>query len=135
MLSTEDSKKHVATFRYELLWHKNPDFRELVSRSWELPIRSKGSLNIWKEKVKRLKKCLKGWNFNEEENNRRRRGDLLKKINELDIKNEEGVLSDNGKKTKKDCKLSLNKLLFEEEMKMKQRARERLITEGDENTN
>jgi hypothetical protein len=45
------------------------------------------------------------------------------------------VLSDNGKKTKKDCKLSLNKLLFEEEMKMKQRARERLITEGDENTN
>jgi hypothetical protein len=80
-----------------LLWHKKPDSRELVSRSWGLPIRSKGSLNIWKEKVKRLKKCLKGWNFNEEGQNMRRREDLLKKINELDIKNEEGELSDSEK--------------------------------------
>jgi hypothetical protein len=80
-----------------LLWHKKPDSRELVSRSWGLPIRSKGSLNIWKEKVKRLKKCLKGWNFNEEGQNMRRREDLLKKINELDTKNEEGELSDSEK--------------------------------------
>jgi hypothetical protein len=33
MLSTEDTKKHVTTFRYELLWHKN-----LILESWSVGV-------------------------------------------------------------------------------------------------
>jgi hypothetical protein len=37
-----------------------------VINNWSLPVRSKNSIDVWKEKVKRLKKVLKGWNINEE---------------------------------------------------------------------
>jgi hypothetical protein len=53
-------------FRYELCWKLRPDFKDLVWNNWSLPVRSRSSIDIWKEKIKRLKKTLKGWNINVE---------------------------------------------------------------------
>jgi hypothetical protein len=30
-------------------------FKEIVRNNWSLPMRSRGSIDVWKEKVKRLK--------------------------------------------------------------------------------
>jgi exonuclease III len=43
-------------FRYELCWKLRPDFKDLVWNNWSLPVRSRSSIDIWKEKIKRLKK-------------------------------------------------------------------------------
>lgn len=70
-------------------------------KSWNLLVRCKGSIDIWKEKTKRLKMALKGWNFNEEGKMKKVRNDLKKRINELDIKNETDDLSDTEKNEKR----------------------------------
>jgi hypothetical protein len=51
-------------FRYELCWKFRPDFKDIIWNNWSLPVRSRSSIDIWKEKTKRLKKALKGWNIN-----------------------------------------------------------------------
>jgi hypothetical protein len=53
-------------FRYELCWKARPNSRQIVTNSWGLPVRSRNTLDVWKEKVKRLKKALKGWHLNAE---------------------------------------------------------------------
>jgi hypothetical protein len=51
-------------FRYELCWIKRRDFKQIVKCNWNIPVRNNNSLEIWKQKVKRLKNKLKGWNMN-----------------------------------------------------------------------
>jgi hypothetical protein len=60
--------------------------------------------------------------------------ELRKKINILDIKSEGLDLSEKEKDEKMNHELQLRNILLEHEIKMKQRARERCIIEGDENT-
>jgi hypothetical protein len=43
-------------FRYDLCWMKRPEFKQFLESNWKILIRNKNSLEIWKEKVKRLKK-------------------------------------------------------------------------------
>jgi hypothetical protein len=71
-------------FRYELCWKFRPDFKSLVVNNWSLPVRSKIGIDIWKEKVKRLKKLLKGWNINVEGRYLKLKKDLMEKIDILD---------------------------------------------------
>jgi hypothetical protein len=102
--------------------------------SWILPVRSKNNIDIWKEKVKRLKRALKGWNINEEGKNRRKINTLKTNLNRLDIKSESTNLSEGEKDEKMDYEFQLKNLLLEEETKMKQIAREKNVMAGDENT-
>jgi hypothetical protein len=37
-----------------------------VIDNWSIPVMAKGSIDIWKTKIKRLKQMLKGWNINVE---------------------------------------------------------------------
>jgi hypothetical protein len=102
--------------------------------SWILPVRSKNNIDIWKEKVKRLKRALKGWNINEEGKNRRKINTLKSNLNRLDIKSESTNLSEEEKDEKMDYEFQLKNLLLEEETKMKQIAREKNVMARDENT-
>jgi hypothetical protein len=85
LLQIEDKRNRSHEFRYELSWKMRPSFRDIVINNWSLPARSKKSIDVWKEKVKRLKRVLKGWNINEEGKNRRKINMLKQKINRLDI--------------------------------------------------
>jgi hypothetical protein len=134
VLQTEEKKKIPHEFRYELSWKFRPKFNDIVRTNWNLPVRSKNSIDIWKEKVKRLKKTLKGWNINEEGFNRRKINTLKMNLNRLDIKNESKNLSDKEKNEKMEYEFHLKTLLLEEETKMIQIAREKNIIAGDENT-
>jgi hypothetical protein len=83
-LKTDFAPPSVRDFRYELCWMFRPDFRNLVEKNWELPVRGKKSIEIWKEKTKRLKKMLKGWNINVEGRYLKLNRDLMSKIDILD---------------------------------------------------
>jgi hypothetical protein len=54
-LKTDFSPPAKRDFRYELCWRLRPEFRTLVENNWALPVRGKKSIDIWKEKTKRLK--------------------------------------------------------------------------------
>jgi hypothetical protein len=43
-------------FRYELCWKFRLEFKDIVWNNWSLPVRSHSNIDIWKEKIKRLKK-------------------------------------------------------------------------------
>jgi hypothetical protein len=90
-------KKYSHEFRYELSWKLRPNFKDIVMNNWMLPVRSKNNIDIWKEKVKRLKRALKGWNINEEGKNRRKINTLKTNLNRLDIKSESTNLSEGEK--------------------------------------
>ena len=87
-------KKYSDEFRYELSWNLRPKFKDIVMNSWILPVRSKNNIDIWKEKVKRLKRALKGWNIKEEGKNRRKINTLKMNLYKLDIKREATNLFD-----------------------------------------
>jgi exonuclease III len=55
-LKTDSSVSTRRDFRYELCWKFRPDFKEIVLKSWSLPVRSRSNIDIWKGKIKRLKK-------------------------------------------------------------------------------
>jgi hypothetical protein len=49
LLQTEE-KKCSHEFRYELSWKLRPGFRDIVVNNWSLQVRSKKSIDVWKEK-------------------------------------------------------------------------------------
>jgi hypothetical protein len=85
-------------------------------------------------KTKRLKKTLKGWHINIEGNYRKTKKMLTQKNDVHDSKGEVSVLSDQERQEKLCFESDLRRLLAEEEIKMRQKAREKFIMDGDENT-
>jgi hypothetical protein len=124
----------VRDFRYELCWMLRPNFRNLVEKIWSLPVRGKKSIEIWKEKTKRLKKMLKGWNINVEGRYLKLKRDLMSKIDILDKKCEVMGISDAERIEKLELEWNLKKKLWKKKGAKKQTAREKFINEGDENT-
>jgi exonuclease III len=55
-LKTDSSVSPKRDFRYELCWNFRSNFKEIIWKSWSLPVRSRSNIDIWKEKIKRLKK-------------------------------------------------------------------------------
>jgi exonuclease III len=106
-------------FRYELGWRLRPDFKSLVVNNWSLPVRSKIGIDIWKEKVKRLKKLFKGWNINVEGRYLKLKKELMEKIDILDKKCEILGISDSERIEKLDMEWNLKKIMEEEICKKK----------------
>jgi hypothetical protein len=132
-LKTDFAPPLVRDFRYELCWMLRPDFRNLVENNWSLPVRGKKSIDIWKEKTKRLKKMLKGWNINVEGRYIKLKKDLMSKIDILDKKCEILGISDAERIEKLELEWNLKKN-YGRRVQKKQTAREKFINEGDENT-
>ena len=96
--------------------------------NWSLPVRSKIGIDIWKEKVKRLKKLLKGWNINVEGRYLKLKKDLMEKIDILDKKCEIMGISDSERIEKLDMEWNLKKIM-EEEICKKEEERKVVIPE------
>ena len=121
-------------FKYELCWRSRPDFHKKVIDIWHMPVKDKKSIDIWKTKIKRLKQMLKGWNINIEGQYKKLKKELLDKIEMFDKISEVCGLSENDRMEKLDLELTLKKLVDEENIKVKQRARDKFILDGDENS-
>jgi hypothetical protein len=121
-------------FKYELCWKDRPDFHKKVIQNWSIPVKAICSIDIWKTKIKRLKQMLKGWNINVEGHYKKMKKELLAKIDTFDNISEVIGLSENERMEKLELELTLKKIVDEERAKLKQRARDKFILEGDENS-
>jgi hypothetical protein len=121
-------------FRYELCWKVRPDFHKLVENVWALPVGVSNSLDVWKLKLKRLRQKLKGWNSNIVGHYKKLKKNLIEKIDILDKASETSGLSDADRFLKLDLESNLRKIVNEENISLRQKARDKFLLEGDENS-
>jgi hypothetical protein len=105
-----------------------------VIDNWSLPVRANHSIDVWKLKIKRLKQMLKGWNINVEGHYKKLKKELMSKIDSLDKTSEVSGLSESDRMEKLGFEMNLRKLVDEESMRLKQRARDKFMLDGDENS-
>jgi hypothetical protein len=121
-------------FTFELSWLEQEGFHEMVTAEWAAGPVGKTPIQTWQNKIRHLRRFLRGWAKNLSEKYKREKECLLAIIDALDIKAESAPLSPNERNDLKTANEKLNKLRRDEEIKWAQRAKVKYIQEGGDNT-
>jgi hypothetical protein len=122
-----------AHFSFETSWLKHENFYEVVRAEWETETRGNTPVAIWKNKIRHLRRFLKGWakcltgQYNKDKEK------LILLIDELDLKAESFPLDDDERAKLRKANDDLTKLRRDEESKWTQRAKVKHIQEGGNN--
>jgi hypothetical protein len=93
LLKCGDPPHHCNSFRYENCWMERDGFLDTVANNWNSRSFHIHDIDKRQEKMRRLRRALKGWHINYEGDYRREKKMLLEKLDSLDKKGETGVLS------------------------------------------
>jgi hypothetical protein len=121
-------------FRFEISWLYMEGFHELTAKVWNKENRGSSSLVRWQNKLRALRRYLRGWSKNVLGNTRKRKRFLLTFLESLDKKREEGILSPQEQEHKYCLSAKLTKLLREEEIYWIQRLKATTLLKGENNT-
>jgi hypothetical protein len=91
-------------------------------------------VQIWQCKIRNLRRKINGWNRNREAEIRRSKNKLINESDAIDLLSEKRPLSDLENDRKKEISIKLEQIWRIEQIKERQRAKEKDIKEGDKNT-
>jgi hypothetical protein len=136
LLSLGGKVKHKKQqpFKFELGWLLKDGFFEVVSEVWKKERRGTSLMQIWQNKIRKLRQFLRGWAKNMNGAYKKEKKELLRKAEELDKKAESQLLSQREWDLKQSVHERLTQVLREEEVKWFQRAKTTNILKGDNNT-
>ena len=121
-------------FRFELMWLSEKGFEDSV-RIWWKDISVEGWMGYQlSQKFKFLKKKIQEWRKNVFGNSLVRKLQLLAEIQVLDAKEEAGTFEEVDRLRRQSYQEDLQRLIFQEEIKWKQRSRNQWLEAGDHNT-
>lgn len=121
-------------FRFENFWLTVAGFEELVKDRWNSGQNSHNPITNIVQKLRLLRSYLKSWNRQHIGNILEQKEQLLQKINYLDLQEESRVLTSTESEERNTAKSELEKILKQEEILWKQRARTQWLHNGDRNT-
>jgi hypothetical protein len=101
------------------------ELEKIVEAIWKSPAEGKKAIDRWQNKVRRFRKKAKGWSANLESEIRRRKKRLESEYNKLDVEADFRDLTTNETERKDQVAKELTKKFEMEEIKARQRAREK----------
>jgi len=121
-------------FRYLDVWHTEKGFKDFVINCWKAQNENGNDMWSLKEKLKTLKLSLKAWNKDVFGHMYRNKEDITDKISQLDKRDEQYGLDENGISERKQLFADLRKVNLRIEMIEKQKSRSKWLEAGDSNT-
>jgi hypothetical protein len=104
-------------FKFELRWLLKDGFYDMVIEIWQKERKGSSLLEIWQNKIRSLRRYLRGWAKKQNGAYKKGKKDLSSKIDELDKKAEHTMLLPHEVDLRHCLKVRLFQLLQEEEIK------------------
>jgi hypothetical protein len=120
--------------KFELAWLFKDGFDEKVAELWQQETKGSSSLEKWHNKIRTLRRYLRGWAKNMNGLYKKEKNDILGKLEQLDKKAESTLVLPHEINIKQCLNVRLIQLLREEEIKWYQRSKSNKLLQGDSNT-